>query len=259
MPAYYLRQSATVAGTIPAGTPWGLYLTLPQGILGTPNTRLVLVQCVSGLSSGGNTAVVNGKSFPIDVGLADGTNHFSTDISIYNEQAGDAGVTVVLSSLTGAPNGTNYMAAWVGEYVNIDQSNYGYSGNPPDSNGNVDYGASFDGSGTGSSVPCIRTGGDTVNYPPELGVWAAGGKGSVGVTGQTYDLRGYVTDGANIWLAVQDKYFNAIGVFNPSFNLNGSSYYNWANLQMKTTSFPPQGGPTPGNRAQQLLIPAKLG
>ena len=64
-----------------------------------------------------------------------------------------------------------------------------------------------------------------------------GGSGAA-VSAPTYTQQGYVTDGANIFLAVQDAYFNAVGVYNPSWQIAASSNWIGVNLTMRTLVFP---------------------
>ena len=243
MGKYYLRQSATVAFGPTTGTDYQRNAVLGLGCLGTANSRLVICQAVSGPGHGANGSIapcgISITNFGIDVGNDDTPNTFSSDIVIWDEIAGDAGGTDVIISVGSAFAGS-YCAAWVGEYTQMDQSNYGYSGNKANYNGNVDYDASFGASGSGSTVNCDRTGGNTCNYNPELGIWMVAGKGPArGISSVTYTEEGTVDDGGNIWLYVQDQYFNVAGLYNPVFNLvSAASYWNWYNFTMKTLAYP---------------------
>lgn len=237
MPATLLRQTCQVAGLY-AGTPEQfLVANFGQGV--TQGNRVVFCQGIFGPGAGKNDVVMGPTQVPIgapvhptgggnDVGY-DQTAPFaaSADILWFDVTATEAGSTQVTFRVNDI--GVNHGACWAGEYEQIDTSDYGF----------------FDGidgslawNGAAQAIALNRTGGNTCNYTPELSVWMVVFGSGATVSGANYTQQGYATDGANVGIAVQDGYFNAVGVYNAAWTLGASSNYIGANLTMKTLVFP---------------------
>ena len=235
---------------IQSGQVAGQYVSNPQqpGLLSigfnfskpiAAGNRIVACQGVFGPAQGQNSCQVGPTQIPVgppthpsgggqDLGYNQATPFAaSADIMWLQVTPTEAGSTQVWFRVP--INGTNYGACWAGEYAEVDNTGYGFFFG-------VDGSDSW--TATGTAVDMTRAGGKTCNVAPDLSVWMVTFGSGATVSGATYNQQGYVTDGANVGIAVQDYYFNTTGVFNPSWTLSASSNWIAANLTMKTLSFP---------------------
>lgn len=239
MPATLLRQTCKVAGLY-TGTPEQILVAnFAQGILA--GNRIVFCQGIFGLGAGKNDCRCGPTQVPIgapvhptgggnDVGY-DQTSPFaaSADILWFDITATEAGSTAMTFRVN--DTNVNYGACWAGEYEQVDTSDYGfYDG--------IDGSLAWN--GTASAIALTRSFGKTANYTPELSVWMVVFDSGATVSGANYTQQGYVSDGTNVGLAVQDTYVNATGVYDADWTLSQSSNYIGANLTMKTLVFPTQ-------------------
>lgn len=237
MPATLLRQTCQVAGLY-TGTPEQiLTANFAQGILA--GNRIVFCQGIFGPGAGKNDCRCGPTQVPIgapvhptgggnDVGY-DQASPFtaSADILWFDVTATEAGSTAMTFRVN--DTGVNYGACWAGEYESIDTSDYGFFDG-------ID--ASLGWNGNGSNLVFARSAGQTANYTPELSVWMVVFGSGATVSGANYTQQGYVTDGVNVGLAVQDTYLNAIGSYTADWSLSQPSNYIGFNLTMKTLVFP---------------------
>lgn len=236
-----LRQTCQVAGlyTYNAGQNMEILVAnFPQPIL--QGNRIVICQGIFGAAQGNNNCMVGPTVIPVgpplhpsgggqDVGLAQSSPFAaSNDILWLDVTATEAGSTTI-TFRTNVQSGVNYGACWAGEYSKIDTSDYGYF-------------SGIDGSlgwtGTGTGIVLSRSAGQTCNVTPDLSVWCLCGGSGASVSGANYTQQGYVTDGANIFMAVQEGYFNTTGRFTANWNLSAAANYIGFNLTMKTLVFP---------------------